>query len=337
MNNNLKVPSAASRLAQLPVVRSVCATLSVLYTDTKCYNPNLKSVCEALESRVSSLSTVAYTTVSPVFIKFEPQISIANDVACKTLDWLETSFPVLLSPTDEVAAAAKNKMHEIQDVVSIVAKGTVDCVQHTITWVTSRMLKVDGGENQPVVDRTVNVAIVGLDFALSLLEGLMDQVLPPSEEDKGARLEGFEAANHRGRYPGRIISLGTKLCRRTCYLVGSKIQTVEVKKSSSRSSTLVQDLQTTCLSLVCSIRGLPHYVQHRAVAMFFFINQMYALSCPSSQQKPTRRISRLSSAAESSSSYKEPVYPQTTPAFRMRPTRTFAFDTGFNGKGYVRR
>ncbi|XP_041839673.1 perilipin-2-like isoform X3 [Melanotaenia boesemani] len=313
MNNNLKVPSAASRLAQLPVVRSVCATLSVLYTDTKCYNPNLKSVCEALESRVSSLSTVAYTTVSPVFIKFEPQISIANDVACKTLDWLETSFPVLLSPTDEVAAAAKNKMHEIQDVV-------------------------DGGENQPVVDRTVNVAIVGLDFALSLLEGLMDQVLPPSEEDKeGARLEGFEAANHRGRYPGRIISLGTKLCRRTCYLVGSKIQTVEVKKSSSRSSTLVQDLQTTCLSLVCSIRGLPHYVQHRAVAMFFFINQMYALSCPSSQQKPTRRISRLSSAAESSSSYKEPVYPQTTPAFRMRPTRTFAFDTGFNGKGYVRR
>lgn len=330
MNNNLKLPSAASRLAQLPVVQSVCATVSVLYTETKCYNPNLKSVCEALETRVSALSIVAFTTISPVIIKFEPQISIANDVACKTLDWLATSFPVLLSPTDEVAAAAKNKMHEIQDVVGIVARGTLDCVQHTVTWVSSRM------QDQSVVDRSISAASVGLYSALSLLEVLMDRALPPTAEDKElVRLEGFEVAAARGRNPERIVSLGTKLCRRTCLLVGSKIQTVKVN-SFSRSTLLVQDLQSSCLSLVCSIQGLPQYLQHQAVAVFFFINQMCTLSCPPSPPEPTRRRGRPGNAT-GSPFYREPVYPQTTPALRMRPSRTLVLDAGWNGKGYVRR
>lgn len=29
-------------------------------------------------------------------------VSIANDVACRSLDWLEASFPVIQSPTDQV-------------------------------------------------------------------------------------------------------------------------------------------------------------------------------------------------------------------------------------------
>uniref|UniRef100_A0A3B3UC56 Uncharacterized protein n=2 Tax=Poecilia TaxID=8080 RepID=A0A3B3UC56_9TELE len=94
-------PSAA-RLIKLPVVRSACATLSVLYSDAKSSNPGLRSLCEALESGVTALSTAACTRASPVIVKLEPQISIANNFACKGLDWLETSFPVLLSPPDEV-------------------------------------------------------------------------------------------------------------------------------------------------------------------------------------------------------------------------------------------
>lgn len=33
---------------------------------------------------------------------FISTVSIANDVACKSLDWLETTFPGIHAPTEEV-------------------------------------------------------------------------------------------------------------------------------------------------------------------------------------------------------------------------------------------
>ncbi|KAM8772065.1 perilipin-2-like isoform 2-T3 [Acanthopagrus schlegelii] len=220
MNNNQKGQSVAARLAKLPVVRSACIRLSVLYTDTKCSHPSLMSVFEGLETRVTALA-------SPVIVKLEPHISIANDVACKSLDWLETRFPVLHTPTEEIVATAKTKMHEIQDVVSTAANGTVDCV----TWLMDMMQQGGDRADQPLVDRAISVACMGLDSALIRSEALMDRVLPPTEEDKGIEahlLEGFDVATPRRSYPVRLVSLTAKLCRRTYHMVGSRIQSVQV-------------------------------------------------------------------------------------------------------------
>ncbi len=68
-----KVQSAAARLAKLPVVRSACTKLSVLYIDTKCSHPNLKSACEVLESSVTAIGAAACDRVSHVIVKLEPQ------------------------------------------------------------------------------------------------------------------------------------------------------------------------------------------------------------------------------------------------------------------------
>ncbi|MEQ2227802.1 hypothetical protein ILYODFUR_002118 [Ilyodon furcidens] len=338
VNNNYQkvAPNAVARLAKLPVVRSACATLWVLYRDAKSSNPRLRSLCEALESGVTALSTAACTRASPVIAKLEPQISIANDFACKGLDWLETSFPVLLSPPDEVAAAAKNKANEIRDVVYIAAGGTVDSVQHTVKWMISRLHQADDDVgNQSMVERAITVASVGLDSALALSEALVDQVLPPLEEDKEDihMVESFEAAVRSGSYPGRVMKLTAKVCRRTYHTLGSRIHSVQIMGSLSRSATLVQDLQTSCLTLVWS-QGLPQYLQHQAVSVFFFISQMYNLSCPSSRQEQTRSRSHVR-AAEASSLSKEQAHPHNTPAFRMRPTRTSVFDNGCIVKGCV--
>ncbi|XP_047434893.1 perilipin-2-like isoform X4 [Mugil cephalus] len=230
-NNNQKAPSAAARLGRLPLVRSACAKLSVLYTSAKGSHPSLRSACDVLESSVTVVGRSACCRVLPAIAQLEPQISIANDVACKSLDWLEASFPLLLSPTDQIVATAKNKVHEIQDVVSTAAIGAVYCVQNTVTWVMSRVHQVDGGGSQSLVQRTICVVGVGLDSALSWSEALLDQVLPPSEEDEGGDTRlvvGFEATTLRSHYPARLVSLTVKLCRRTYCTVGSKIQPVQV-------------------------------------------------------------------------------------------------------------
>lgn len=83
--NQKVVPNAAARLVKLPVVRSACATLSVLYRDAKSSNPSLRSMCEALESGVTALSTAACTRASPVIVKLEPQSESYHDWFTGTL------------------------------------------------------------------------------------------------------------------------------------------------------------------------------------------------------------------------------------------------------------
>ncbi|XP_034544442.1 perilipin-2-like isoform X2 [Notolabrus celidotus] len=335
MNNNQKFQSAAARLAKLPLVRSACSTVSVLYIDTKSSHPNLRSVCEVLESRVTAISTAACDKMTPVMVRLEPQISIVNDVACKSLDWLETTFPVLHAPTDQVVAAARNKMNEIQDVVSITANGTVD----TVTWLMGRIQQVDEQTNQPLVQRAIGVADVGLDSALIMSETLMEHMLPLSEEDKAEAhlLEGFEVATLRRSYRARLLLLAARLCSRTYHLVGSKIQSVQLMESLSRSSGRIQDLQTSWLTISLSIQELPQYLQHQLVSVLFFISQMYNLSSSQSQQQHQDRA-HLNAAG--TSTHRDVVWVQSraTPTPRARrPTKMSPFENGSNGKGWVHR
>ncbi|XP_055365482.1 perilipin-2-like [Betta splendens] len=226
-NNNQKGVSAAARLAKLPVVQSACSRLSILYSDTKCNHPNLKSVCDLLENKVTALGTVACHSVSPVMCKLDTQISIANDVACKGLDWLETRFPVLHAPTEQVVATAKKKLHELQDAVGVAASGTMGCVQYTVSWVMERMQQADDGTKQSLAKRVISVAGVGLDSALNVSEALVEQVLPPPEEDKDD-IAGSQVVATVGSYPVRVVSLAAKLCRRSYYMVWARMQSVQV-------------------------------------------------------------------------------------------------------------
>ncbi|KAI3353169.1 hypothetical protein L3Q82_019716 [Scortum barcoo] len=329
-----KVPSAAARLAKLPVVRSACIKLSVLYIDTKRCHPNLKSVCEVLESSVTAIGDRA----SPVMVKLQPQSEYCQatlltfTMGCGCEPWIK-----------EIVTTAKNKMHEIQDVVSIAANGTVDCVQHTVTWLMGQTQQGDDqATDQPLVERVIRVASVGLDSALILSEALIDRVLPPTEQDQeeAARLlEGFVAAKLRRSYSVRLVSVATKLCRRTFHMVESKMQSVQVIETLSRSSGLVKDLQSSWLTVAWSIQGLPQYVQHQLVSVFFFVSQMYNLGCPPSQQYPSHQDRKSLNAAEIST-YKDvvPVRPPPTPTCRMRrATLKSEFENGCNVKGCVRR
>lgn len=148
----------------------------------------------------------------------------------------------------QVVASAKTKIHEIRGKVSIAASGTVECLQHTVSWIVTRMLPADG-TTQSVAERALSLANVGLDFS----EALLDHVLPPTEEENGKRIwtspvrqlgvslnadfvllletkahlvEGFEGGS--GRERSRIVSLSVKLYRRTYHVVICKVQSFQV-------------------------------------------------------------------------------------------------------------
>ncbi|KAG7485308.1 hypothetical protein JOB18_007228 [Solea senegalensis] len=314
MTNKHEAPNAAARLSQLPVVRSACSKLSHIYIDTKHNHPTLRTMCETLESSVTALSTVASDRVSPVIVKLQPQISAANDVMCKSLDWLDITFPVLHTPAEEIVATAKNKVHEIQGVVSLVANGTMDCV----TWAMERMQHAGDRMNNTLAERAITVASMGLDSALNTAEALVDQVFPPTEEEKKEEeeeaaaahlVQGFEGVTLRRSYGVRLASLTAALCRRTYHVVGAKVLFVQV-----------EHLQIMWLSLVWNLQGVPQYLQCQAVSMFFFFSQIYKLSCPPPEQNQSCQVRRRLNATRALSTDNDVT--QGCPKVSPQPYRT---------------
>lgn len=131
-------------------------------------------------------------------------VSFANEVACKGLDWLEAVFPMLLTTTEQVTcdtrfdsqqtarllvsylwpqvvATAKDKVAEIQDVASVAANGSADCVNMGVAWLMVRWEVAQDQAGRPLVDRAIAAAAAGVDSALAMSEAVVDRMLPPAE------------------------------------------------------------------------------------------------------------------------------------------------------------
>lgn len=60
-------------MTSLPLVSSTYGLVFSVYANTKDTHPYIKSVCEAAEQGVRSITSVVFTTASPIIDKLEPQ------------------------------------------------------------------------------------------------------------------------------------------------------------------------------------------------------------------------------------------------------------------------
>ncbi|NWT06513.1 PLIN3 protein, partial [Mionectes macconnelli] len=91
-----------SRVADLPLVSCACGAVASAYASTKEKHPYVRSVCDAAEKGVKTLTAVAMSRAQPLLTRLEPQISAANEFACKGLDKLEEKLPILQQPPERV-------------------------------------------------------------------------------------------------------------------------------------------------------------------------------------------------------------------------------------------
>lgn len=107
----------------------------------------------------------------------------------------------------------------------------------------------------------------------------------------------------------------------------------------SASSGLVQELQTRWQTWFWSIQGLPQYVLHQLVSLFFYISQIYNLGClPPQNGQPNKDRGSLNGEM---SPLNEGVQrqPQASPATsRMRkPNKMPVWDKRCHVKGCISR
>ncbi|GAB0200683.1 perilipin-3-like [Grus japonensis] len=124
--------SIGTRVASLPLVSSAYGMVSTAYASTKESHPYVKSVCDAAEKGVKTLTAAAVSGAQPILTKLEPQISTANEYACKGLDKLEEKLPILQQPTEKLISDTKQLVTSTvtgaKDVLTSTVAGAKDAV-----------------------------------------------------------------------------------------------------------------------------------------------------------------------------------------------------------------
>ncbi|KAG9468539.1 hypothetical protein GDO78_022536, partial [Eleutherodactylus coqui] len=255
--------------------------------------------------------------------------ALANNMACVGLDMMEEKLPILHQPSQKVVANASEAVVGAKDAVLQRITGVVDKTKGAVQDGVERTKAVVNGSISTVLGSgVVELMSNRVDAALSKSESLLEQYLPPTDEElaeEATKPEGFESS--QDSFYVRLGSLSTKARRRayqqavtrirdakcrsqeaiaqlqiTVSLIeyarknmddaSQKIQNTQEKiynkwlewsKSTGQDASgdpestehmeshtlaiacnLSHQLQTTCVSVVTSVQGLPQTLQKRA-------------------------------------------------------------------------
>ncbi|XP_074784011.1 perilipin-3-like [Athene noctua] len=200
--------SVVSRVAGLALVSCACGAVSTAYASTKESHPYVKSVCDAAEKGVKTLTAAAVSGAQPILTKLEPQISTANEYACKGLDKLEEKLPILQQPPEKVVAGTR-------ELVSSAVSGAVGLARGTVQGGVERTrAALSTGVSTVVASHVGQLLATGVDMVLGKSEELVERYLPGTDEELAAEVATSERQRRRQSCFVRVGSLSAKLRHR---------------------------------------------------------------------------------------------------------------------------
>uniref|UniRef100_A0A8C0B6X0 Perilipin n=1 Tax=Buteo japonicus TaxID=224669 RepID=A0A8C0B6X0_9AVES len=243
---------AANQVANLTLVSSACDIVSTAYASTKESHPYIRSVCDAAEKGVKSVTKATASCVQPVLTTLEPHVAAASEYASKGLDKLEEKLPLLQKPGEQVRikdyilSGTKElislRVAGVKDAVSSKVAEVVDITKETLqssmeaarSAVTSVGMVMDSKVGQTAVSR-----------AEAVLGRTEDSSLPIGNEElaseEGADIMSVEQQQEKRQYFVRLGSLSDEL-RLFAYL-----------RSTDKMKQVWQGMQGALAQLHCII------------------------------------------------------------------------------------
>uniref|UniRef100_A0A671PPW3 Perilipin n=1 Tax=Sinocyclocheilus anshuiensis TaxID=1608454 RepID=A0A671PPW3_9TELE len=227
--------NAVERIVHLPLVISTYDLVSNVYCNTKNTHPYLKSVCEVAENGVKSITSAAFHSALLIIGKLEPQISMANDLACKGLDKIEKTLPILHKPSDQILQAVTGA----KEAVSGTMNGAKESVSFTLSEVTDRTR----GAVQDGMEKTTTVVSGGVQTVMeSRVVKLMSssQYLPETEEDRESEVKNSRGLENNSDAPSYYVRLGS---------LSSKVRDRAFQRAVDKVSYAIQHSQESISQL----------------------------------------------------------------------------------------
>ncbi|KFW04790.1 Perilipin-3, partial [Eurypyga helias] len=95
------------QVANLTLVSSACDIVSTAYVSTKESHPCIRSVCDAAEKGVKSVTEATASCVQPVLATLESHVAAVSEYTSKGLDKLGENLPLLQKPVDQIISDTK--------------------------------------------------------------------------------------------------------------------------------------------------------------------------------------------------------------------------------------
>uniref|UniRef100_A0A8V1A4S8 Perilipin n=1 Tax=Gallus gallus TaxID=9031 RepID=A0A8V1A4S8_CHICK len=220
-----------NQLANLTLISSACDVVSTVYASTKESYPYIRTVCDAAEKGVKSMTEATASCVQPLLVTLEPQVAAANECASKGLDKLGEKLPILHKPVDQVISETKelvsSTMADAKDVVSSRVAEVVDATKEALhsgveaarSAVTSSMGMVkDFRVGQMVVSSTE--AVLGRTGEDDSLPMGNEELAKLAASGDGADIMSVELQQKKRRYFVLLGSLSDELLQ--CAYLHSK-------------------------------------------------------------------------------------------------------------------
>ncbi|KAM6113101.1 LOW QUALITY PROTEIN: perilipin-3-like [Pterocles gutturalis] len=212
---------AVDQVANLTLVSSACDMVSTAYASTKESHPYIRSVCDAAEKGVKSVTEATASCLQPVLTTLEPHVAAASEYASKGLDKLGEKLPLLQNPVEQVISDTRelvsSRVADAKDAVSSKVTEVIDVTKETLqSGVEAARSAVTSGVGMVMDSRVGQTAVSG---AEAVLERTEDGSLPIGNEElaklavseEGADIMSVEQQQEKRRYFVRLGSLSDEL------------------------------------------------------------------------------------------------------------------------------
>uniref|UniRef100_A0A8C3JQY2 Perilipin n=1 Tax=Calidris pygmaea TaxID=425635 RepID=A0A8C3JQY2_9CHAR len=216
-------------VANLTLITSACDMVSAAYASTKESHPYIRSVCDAAEKGVKSVTEATASCVQPVLTTLEPHVAAASEYASKGRDKLGEKIPLLQKPVEQVRIQGcvisdakelvSSRVADAKDAVSSKVIEVMDVTKETLqSGVEAARSTVASGVGMVVDSRVGQAAVSGAEAEMGRTEA---SCLPLGNEElaseEGADIMSVEQQQEKRRYFVRLGSLSDEL-RRFAYL-----------------------------------------------------------------------------------------------------------------------
>uniref|UniRef100_A0A8C0EBL2 Perilipin n=1 Tax=Bubo bubo TaxID=30461 RepID=A0A8C0EBL2_BUBBB len=237
--------------------------VSTAYAFTKESHPYIRSVCDATEKGVKSVTEATASCVQPVLTTLEPHVAAASECASKGLDKLGEKLPLLQKPVEQV----KIKDTVLSDTKELVSSGLADAKDAVSSKVTAVIdVTKETLESSMVAARSAVASSVGMvmdsrmgQMAASGAEAVLgrteDDSLPIGNEELGkemlyvTNIMSVKQQQEKRRYFVRLGSLSDEL-RLSAYL-----------QSMDKMKQVWQGMKETLVQLHCIIELIEVFKQ----------------------------------------------------------------------------
>ncbi|XP_021272484.1 perilipin-3-like [Numida meleagris] len=249
-----------NQLANLTLISSACDMVSTVYASTKESHPYIRTVCDAAEKGVKSVTEATASCVQPVLVTLQPQVAAANEYASKGLDKLGEKLPLLQKPVDQVISETKelvsSRVADAKDVVSSRVAEVVDATKEALHSGVEAARSAVTSSVEMVMDSRVGHMAVSRAEAVLERTG-EDDSLPIGNEElarlaasgEGADIMTVEQQQEKRRYFVQLGSLSDEL-RQFAYL-----------RSKDKMKWIWQGMQEALGQLHCIIELIEVFKQ----------------------------------------------------------------------------